>query len=120
MAGSEKAPTREELAQSGYRLPESFFQEKAAGGAPTNKSIAPGDNKSSDLDEVDFASSAAKEAARELGLTAENFKRRRKTSDHGFNKADVERIAETVGATDDDDDDASITGDDVDTTDTQE
>jgi hypothetical protein len=33
-------------------------------------------------------------------MTAESFKRRRKTSDHGFNVEDVQRIAETLGIED--------------------
>jgi pyruvate/2-oxoglutarate dehydrogenase complex dihydrolipoamide acyltransferase (E2) component len=50
------------------------------------------------LDAVAFASPAARKAADEAGLDAESFKRRRKSSEGGFTKADVERIA---AATDD-------------------
>lgn len=45
------------------------------------------------LEGVAFASAAAKAAAEEAGLSAEDFKRKRAGSDAGFNKADVERIA---------------------------
>lgn len=47
-----------------------------------------------ELEGVSFASSAARDAAIEAGLTADSFARRRKSSDNGFTKADVERIAE--------------------------
>lgn len=52
------------------------------------------------LDTVAFASPAARTAAEDAGLTLESFKRRRKSSEAGFTKADVERIA--GNATDDD------------------
>lgn len=101
-----KTPTREELAMSGYRLPARMF-EKAEAGAPANKAARTTSTrettKADALEGVDFASPAAKKAARDAGLTAENFKRRRKTSDGGFNKDDVERIAASVGAQDEDD-----------------
>ena len=45
------------------------------------------------LAEVSFASSAARDAAEEAGLVAADLKRQRKSSDAGFTKADVERIA---------------------------
>ena len=106
MAGGTK-PTREQLAQSGYRLPAGWFP-KAEDGAPTNKSMTPQTDTKDSLDDVDFASTAAKDAAREANLTAEAFKRRHKSSSYGFTKADVERIAETVGA--DDEDEGSSNG----------
>lgn len=75
---------------------------KAAAGPAENKAAkGPAENKAGDLDSVDFASPQAKEAAEEAGLTADSFKRRRKSSDGGFTKADVERIAATVGADED-------------------
>lgn len=44
------------------------------------------------LDAVEFASQAARDAAEEADLTAEDFKRQEQSSDNGFIKADVERI----------------------------
>jgi pyruvate/2-oxoglutarate dehydrogenase complex dihydrolipoamide acyltransferase (E2) component len=55
------------------------------------------------LDAVAFASPAARKAADEAGMSAEMFKRRRKSGETGFTKADVERIA---AATDDADEGA--------------
>jgi hypothetical protein len=52
------------------------------------------------LDAVAFASPAARAAADEAGMDADAFKRRRKSSEAGFTKSDVERIA---AATSDDD-----------------
>lgn len=75
---------------------------KRAGGAPENKALAgPGENKADELEGVAFASPAARAAADEAGLTAEAFKRKRKSSDSGFTKADVERIAENTAAEED-------------------
>jgi hypothetical protein len=45
------------------------------------------------LEGVPFASPVARAAAEEAGLTAESFKRRRKSSEGGFTKGDVERLA---------------------------
>lgn len=66
-------------------------QNKALGGAPENKDEThEGDGA---VAGVQFASPAAKTKAEEAGLTAESFKRKRKSSDKGFTLADVERIA---------------------------
>lgn len=74
---------------------------KAAEGAPENKALdGPAENKAADEDEetdplagVTFASSPARDAADDAELVAADFKRKRKSSDNGFTKADVERIA---------------------------
>lgn len=59
---------------------------------PENKSDR--ENTDTDpLDGVDFASGAARDAADDAGLTAAHFKRRRRGSERGFTKEDVERIA---------------------------
>jgi hypothetical protein len=47
------------------------------------------------LDAVAFASPVARAAAEEAGMDAAAFKRKRKSSDAGFTKADVERLAAT-------------------------
>jgi hypothetical protein len=83
--------SREELAQSGYRLPEHFFGEKAAAGAPANKSVTPG-TQNKTLDDVRFASGAASSAAADAGLTHADFNGVVQSSDNGYTKADVEGI----------------------------
>lgn len=45
------------------------------------------------LDAVAFASPAARAAARDAGMSADAFKWQHKSSEAGFTKADVERIA---------------------------
>jgi hypothetical protein len=50
-----------------------------------------------EMDAVQFASPAARTAAEEAGLEPKAFKRRRKSSDLGFTKADVEQIAGSDG-----------------------
>lgn len=74
----------------------------------SNKMAPPPDDKAGEqgtdaLEGVAFASPSAKTKAEEAGLTAESFKRRKKSSDRGFTLADVERIA---AATTDADEDA--------------
>lgn len=49
------------------------------------------------LDAVGFASAEARSRADELGLTAEDFARRRRSSERGFVLDDVDRIAAEVG-----------------------
>lgn len=79
-------------------------ERKALSGAPENK-MQPADdaapeNKDASTDalaDVTFASPAAHGRATELGLTADSFKRRRKSSDRGFTLADVERVAVATG-----------------------
>lgn len=51
------------------------------------------------LEGVQFASAAAHAAAADAGLVAEDFKRKRKSSEQGYTKADVERIAGNREAT---------------------
>lgn len=75
---------------------------KSITGVEANKKLdGPAANKAADqLEGVSFASPAARAAAVEAGLTAESFKRRRASSESGFNKADVARIAASVDAED--------------------
>jgi hypothetical protein len=58
------------------------------------------DSDGDDLDAVPFASPAARSAAEEAGLEPKAFKRRRKSSESGFTKADVEKVAESAGGED--------------------
>lgn len=51
-----------------------------------------GEDSENTLDSVKFASPQARAAAEEAGLTAESFKRKRKSSEHGFTKEDVENL----------------------------
>lgn len=87
-----------------------YLEAKALGGAPQNKALSgPPENKAAEpttaetglLDSVSFASPQAKTAAEEAGLSAESFKRKRHSSEKGFTVTDVERIAATVGTTED-------------------
>lgn len=77
------------------------YSNKALGGAPENKQAAETGGDVGPLDGVDFASPQARTAAEEAGLTAESFKRRKRTSEKGFTVTDVERIAATAGTTED-------------------
>jgi hypothetical protein len=53
-----------------------------------------------EMEWVQFASPAARAAAEEAGLEPKAFKRRRKSSESGFTKADVEQIAGAAGGED--------------------
>lgn len=66
-------------------------QNKALTGAPENKGAGGGD--ADPLASVDFASGPARAAAHEAGLTADDFKRKRRGAEKGFTKDDVKRIA---------------------------
>lgn len=64
--------------------------------APENKALSgPAQNKDGGdaLEGVPFASAGARDAAAAAGMSAEHFKRRKRSSERGFTKADVERIA---------------------------
>lgn len=79
------------------------YANKALPGAEQNKAGVPAtDGAQTDpLETVDFASPAARTSATEAGLTAEDFKRKRRGSDKGFTKDDVERIAGNRAADED-------------------
>lgn len=96
-ADNEEAYKTEPHAAARRNVPQS---ERAAAG----KALAgPAENKGADtalatsLDTVAFASPQARQAAADAGLTAEDFKRRRKGSESGYNKDDVARIAASRG-----------------------
>jgi hypothetical protein len=72
---------------------------KAAPAPGENKAMTPAtENKAAEAEEADaldgvqFASGAAEDAAREAGLTSDDFKRRRKSSERGFTLADVRKL----------------------------
>lgn len=80
---------------------------KAAAGPAENKAMpGPAENKAeavaeeSVLEGVEFAHPSGRARAAELGLGAEAFKRRRKSSEKGFTVADVERIYAATDAVD--------------------
>lgn len=94
--------SREELARSGYSLPETRFETeeqtqarlaKAAKGAPENKSLTPdSENKST----VEFASSAAADAATEAKLTDADFAGVKGSGVGGsLTKADVQAVIDS-------------------------
>lgn len=45
------------------------------------------------LEDVQFASASARQAAVDAGMTADHFKRKRRSSEKGFTKADVTRLS---------------------------
>lgn len=85
-AAAEAAGDKERAKRLRARLGEAYAAPQPAGN---------GDDEDVGLDAVTFASPAARAAAEEAGMNAESFKRRRKSSEAGFTKADVERIAGT-------------------------
>lgn len=68
---------------------------------PENKAAETETDAGDGLDNVDFASPEAREAAAGTKLTADAFKRQRRGSERGFTKADVERIAGNAEADED-------------------
>jgi hypothetical protein len=93
-------PENKDLGPGGRRAARGKLQQGAAA-VPQSKATGDSADGTPDaLDGVAFASPQAKQKAVDLGMTAESFKRRRKTSDHGFNVEDVQRIAETLGIED--------------------
>lgn len=86
------------LAAQRERNAEVSGETKAAPGPAENKMLpaqkAAPENKANALEGVAFASPAAHARAAELGLTADSFKRRRKSSERGYTLADVERVAD--------------------------
>lgn len=82
-----------------------LLAERAASTSPVEAPAAvAGQEQGGSLDEVAFASQAARTAAEEAGMNAESFKRRRKSGESGFTKADVERIDAATDDGDEDDD----------------
>lgn len=59
----------------------------------TAEGDVPEDTDTDELEGVEFASPAARQAAIAAKLTADSFKRKRRSNEAGFTKADVERIA---------------------------
>lgn len=57
-----------------------------------------GEEEEDAFEDVKFATAAARKRAEEAGLTADSFKRQRKSSDRGFTVADVKRLAEKAEA----------------------
>jgi pyruvate/2-oxoglutarate dehydrogenase complex dihydrolipoamide acyltransferase (E2) component len=88
------------LEESGAPERADRLRERLAESAPLPEAPQEAAPEPTGLDAVAFASPAARAAADEAGMDAEAFKRRRKSSEAGFTKADVERIA---AATSDDD-----------------
>lgn len=67
---------------------------KSLSGPSENKALTPeAETKGDGLEGVEFASAAAEQRARDARLTAEDFRRKKASSDRGFTVADVDRIA---------------------------
>lgn len=104
---ADNAQVAADLEAKGIRPRERFAGKMQVGGE--NKALTGDENKGADdgggdsLAAVSFASPQARQAAVDAGLTAEDFKRRRKGSESGYNKDDVARIAASRGTPDEGD-----------------